>query len=190
LRNAKKLYRLAIEGLEDTSPAFASQVLINYGNCLAEFGRFIEAIQFFEQAIEIDPTNGMAAGNIAIQLERASRITGRYTHEYLALAHDFLKRALSPSMHLRYGPLEAIKDFQARFAGLEHFINAHKKPVLPPKPAEAHHRNKTQKAYIQFCIKNGLFLLHVICISYLKARMIYWIKYQKQLCMPIILIIP
>ncbi len=158
LRSAKKLYRLAIESLGNAKPYFASQVLINYGNCLAEFGRFIEAIQFFERAIQIDPTNGMAAGNLGIQLERASQITGCYTHEYIALAHEFLKQALGPNMHLRYGPPEAVEDFQTRLARLEHFINVHKNPILPPKPAEARHRNKAQKAYIQFCIKNGLFL--------------------------------
>ena len=158
LRNAKKLYRLAIESLGDTEPSFASQVLINYGNCLAEFGRFIEAIQFFERAIEIDPTNGMAAGNLAIQLERALLITGSYRHEYLALAYDFLKQALSPSMHLRYGPIEAVEDFQARLARLEDFIYAHETPILPLKPAEARHRDEIPKNYIQFCIENGLFL--------------------------------
>jgi tetratricopeptide (TPR) repeat protein len=158
LRNAKKFYRLAIDSLENSKSSFASQVLINYGNCLAQFGRFIDAIQFYEHAMHIDPTNGMAAGNLGIELERASRITGRFRHEYLALAHDFLKQALSPRMHLRYGSPEAAKDFQSRLAGLEHFIKAHKKPILPPKPAEARHRSNIQKAYTQFCIKNGLFL--------------------------------
>lgn len=158
LRSAKSFYRQAIENLEDSEPSFASQVLINYGNCLSQFGKFIEAIQYYERAIRIDPTNGMAAGNLGIELERASRITGRYRHEYIALAHDFLKQALSPKMHLRYGSPQAVEDFRSRLIGLEHFINAHKKPVLPPKPAESHHRNKTQKAYIQFCISNGLFL--------------------------------
>ena len=158
LRNAKKFYRQAIENLGNSEPSFASQVFMNYGNCLSQFGRFIEAIQQYERAIRIDPINGMAVGNLGIELERASRITGRYRHEYIALAHDFLKQALSPKMHLRYGSPQAVEHFQSRLIELEHFINAHKKPVLPPKPAESHHRNKTQKAYIQFCINNGLFL--------------------------------
>lgn len=158
LRCAKNYYQLAIENLEGSSPSFASQVLINYGNCLSQFGRFIESIQYYERAISLDPTNGMAAGNLGIELERASRITGRYRHEYIALAHDFLKQSLGSKMHLRYGSPQAIEDFKSLLIGLEHFIHAHKKPVLPPKPAESRHRSKVQKAYIQFCIENGLFL--------------------------------
>jgi tetratricopeptide (TPR) repeat protein len=158
LRNAKRLYGQAVENLGDSEPSFASQVLVNYGNCLSQFGRFIDAIEYYERATQIDPTNGMAAGNLGIELERASRIMGRYRHEYIALAYDFLKQALGPKMHLRFGSRQAVNDFQSRATRLEHFINAHKKPVLPPKPAEAHHRNKNQKDYIQFCIANGLFL--------------------------------
>lgn len=158
LRRAKSLYRQAIEDLGNSEPSFASQVLINYGNCLSQFGRFIDAIEYYERAIQTDPTNGMAAGNLGIELERAARIMGCYRHEYIALAYDFLKQALGPNMHLRFGSYQAVKDFQSRLARLEHFINAHKKPVLPPKPTKAHHDNKSQKDYIQFCISNGLFL--------------------------------
>lgn len=158
LRNAKKLYRQAIENLGNSEPSFASQVFINYGNCLSHFGRFIDAIEYYERAVRVDPTNGMAAGNLGIELERASYIMGRYRHEYIGLAYDFLKQALSPKMHLCFGSAQAVKYFQSRLTRLEHFINAHKKPVLPPKPAEAHHKNKSQKDYIQFCINNGLFL--------------------------------
>jgi hypothetical protein len=158
LRNAKRLYRQAIQNLGNSEPSFASQVLINYGNCLSQLGRFIDAIECYEQAIHIDPTNGMAAGNLGIGLEHATLITGCYRHEYVALAHDFLKQALSPMMHLRYGSPQAINDFKRRLSYLESFIKAHKEPILLPEPAKACHKNKHQQAYIQFCIKNGLFL--------------------------------
>jgi hypothetical protein len=158
LRSAKSLYRQAIEDLGNSGPSFASQVWINYGNCLSQLGRFIDAIECYEHAMRLDPTNGMAAGNLSIELDHATRITGRYRHEYTALAYDFLKQALSPKMHLRFGSPQAVSDFQARLKYLESFINAHKEPILPPEPAKANHENKHQQAYIQFCIRNGLFL--------------------------------
>lgn len=158
LRSAKSLYLQAIENLGDSEPSFASQVWINYGNCLSQLGRFIECIECYEYAIRIDPTNGMAAGNLSIELEHASRIMGHYRHEYIALAYAFLKRALSSEMHLRYGSLQAVDDFQARLKYLEGFIHAHKEPILPPEPVKANHENKYQQTYIEFCIKNGLFL--------------------------------
>lgn len=158
LRKAKKLYRQTIENLGNSEPSFKSRVLINYGNCLSKFGRFLDAINYYEMALQVDPTNGMAAGNLSIELERASHIMGHYRHEYIGLAYDFLKQALSPKMHLSFGSVQAISSFQAHLVELEYFINAHKKPVLAPKQVEPHHRNKNQKRYIQFCIDNGLFL--------------------------------
>lgn len=158
LRNAKKLYHQAVENLGNSEPSFASQVLINYGNCLSQLGRFIDAIEHYEKAIHLDPTNGMAAGNLGIELEHATLITGRYRHEYIALAYDFLKQALSPKMHLRYGSPQAANDFQVRLKSMEDFIKAHKEPILPPEPAKATDKNKNHQSYIEFCIKNGLFL--------------------------------
>lgn len=158
LRSAKILYRQAIENLGDSEPSFASQVWINYGNCLSQLGRFIDAIECYEHAFRVDPTNGMAAGNLSIELEHATRITEHYRHEYIALAHDFLKQALSPKMHLRFGSPQAVSNFQTQLENLESLINAHEEPISPPKPAKANHKNKDQQAYIQFCINNGLFL--------------------------------
>ena len=152
LRRAKFLYRQAIENLAGAEPSFSSQVFVNYGNCLSQLGRFVDAIECYERAIQVDPTNGMAAGNLGIELEHASLVTGRYRHEYIALAYDFLQQAFSPEMHLRFGSLQAVNHFQTRLKRLEHFINAHKEPVLLPEPPKA------QTAYIQFCINNGLFL--------------------------------
>ncbi len=158
LRMAKKYYRQAVNSLGDSSLSFASQVFTNYGNCLAQFGRYIDSIEQYERALQLESANGMAAGNLGIELERASQITGRYRHEYIALAHDYLRQSVSHQMHLHYGSPQAGENFKARLARLEHFISVHKKPVLPPELAEARHRSKKHKAYIQFCIDNGLFL--------------------------------
>ena len=158
LRSAKKLYRQSIENFGGSKPSFISQVLINYGNCLSQFGRFIDAIECYERAIRVDPENGMAAGNLGMELEHAANIMGSYRHEYVALAYDFLRQALSPKMHLRYGSTHAVNDFRLRLKGLEDFIKAHKKPILPPKPADVQLKGKSQTAYIHFCINNGLFL--------------------------------
>ncbi len=158
LRCAKSLYRQTLENLGNTKPSFASQVWTNYGNCLSQLGRFIDAIECYEQALYVDPKNGMAAGNLGIELEHATLITGCYRHEYTVLARDLLKQALSPKMHLLYGSPQAINDFQARLKHLEDFIDAHKDPILPPQTAKPHHKNIHHQAYIEFCITNGLFL--------------------------------
>ncbi|MEN6619964.1 MAG: hypothetical protein ABFD50_00210 [Smithella sp.] len=54
LRRAKSLYGQAIENLGGLDPSFASQVWINYGNCLSQFGRFIDAIKCYVHNPEQD----------------------------------------------------------------------------------------------------------------------------------------
>lgn len=158
LRLAKRLYREALKELPSLKGEFASQVCVNFGNCLSQLGRFAEAIEFYQAGLKADPTNGMAAGNLGIELEHVARITSRYTHEYLALAHEMLTRALGDSMHLKFGSQLAIQSFQSHHEYLTKFLQAHKEPISVPKPARSEGKNKAQKEYVQFCIDNGLFL--------------------------------
>ena len=158
LRRAKKLYQDAISALDEKNGPFVSQILVNYGNCLSQFGRYIEAIDYFQKALDADPSNGMAAGNLGMELEHAAWMIGRYRHEYVALAHDLLTRALGPSMHLNSGSMDAVRGFRSVLERLQYFIDAHKEPILPPQPIDVAVRSKAQQEYIQFCLKNGLFL--------------------------------
>jgi len=108
LRSAKRLYRESLKELPTRKGEFSSQVRVNYGNCLSQLGRFVEAIQYYQAGLSADPTNGMAAGNLGIELKHAARIMGQYKHEYLALAHELLASALGDSMHLKFGSYQAV----------------------------------------------------------------------------------
>ena len=157
-RAAKRNYREAIKELPSRKGAFTSQVWVNYGNCLSLTGRYIEAIECYQNGLDADSTNGMAAGNLGIELERVSRITGNYRHEYLALAHDLLSRALGSSMHLKYGSKQAIQSFQMHKDHIKYFLDAHKEPIPIPQLIKPRGKSREKKEYIQFCIDNGLFL--------------------------------
>lgn len=157
LRAAKKLYRETLDELGKESETFASQVLVNYGNCLSEFGRFIEVIELYQRALVAEPTNGMAAGNLAMELEHAAWRTGFYRHEYIALAYELLEQTLGSEMHLNYGSVDAVEGFKNIHSRLRQFIDLHEEPVLPPKPTIIDN-NKSNQEYIQFCLDNGLFL--------------------------------
>jgi len=158
LRLAKRRYRESLNELRPLIGEFSSQVCVNYGNCLSQLGRFAEAIEYFHVGLKADPANGMAAGNLGIELEHCARITGLYTHEYLALAHEMLSCALGDSMHLKFGSQQAIQSFKEHRDNLTHFLHAHKTPVLSPEPAKPVGKSKEKKEYLQFCIENGLFL--------------------------------
>ncbi|MDH5552777.1 MAG: LA2681 family HEPN domain-containing protein [Nitrosomonas sp.] len=158
LRSAKKLYRETLNELGEEKGSFASQVLVNYGNCLSQFGRFIEAIELYQRALVTDPTNGMAAGNLAVELEHATWRTGNYRHEYIALAYELLEKAFSSDMHLNYGSADAVEGFKNIHSRLRQFIDLHEEPILPPKPITISDDDKSSQEYLQFCFDNGLFL--------------------------------
>ena len=158
LRLAKRLYRESLKELLPPKGEFASQVCVNYGNCLSSLGRFAEAIEYYQAGLVADPKNGMAAGILGIELEHVTRITGQYTHEYLAQAHEMLTRALGESMHLKFGSQQAIHSFQEHRENLTRFLQAHKEPISVPEPTRPVGKSKAKKEYVQFCIDNGLFL--------------------------------
>jgi tetratricopeptide (TPR) repeat protein len=158
LRTAKKLYRETLKELPSEKGSFSSQVWVNYGNCLSHLGRSIEAIECYQRGLKADATNGMAAGNLGIGLEHVAQIMGHYIHEYRALAHDTLTRALGPAMHLKFGSMQAVQSFQTYHKRLEDFLKAHKEPINVPEPVKTRGRTKREKEYVQFCIDKGLFL--------------------------------
>ena len=158
LRAAKKLYREAISCLDSKSGPFASQLLINYGNCLSLFGRYLEAIDCYKEALEADPANGMAAANLGIELENVAWLMGRYRHEYIGLAHELLTRAFGSEMHFKDGSMPAIQHFQVVLEGIQHFIDFHEEPIKPPSLIQVDEENMQLNEYIKFCVEKGLFL--------------------------------
>ena len=158
LRAAKRHYRDAVAAAGDRGGTFVSQVLVNYGNSLSAFGRYAEAIESYRKALDVDPKNGMAAENLGVELEHAARLTGRFRHEYIALAREFLVRALGSHMHLDYGTPQAVQDFRVVLERVDQFINYHTTPLLPPQPVKVSARTETHRRYVRFCIQNGLFL--------------------------------
>jgi len=94
----------------------------------------------------------MAAGNLGIELEYVARITGRYTHEYMALAHEMLTRALGDSMHLKFDSYQAIQSFQAHHEYLTQFLKAHKEPISVPGPPDRQVRARRKKNMFNFAL--------------------------------------
>jgi tetratricopeptide (TPR) repeat protein len=158
LRKAKRSYREAIAYARTAPRTFYSQILVNYANCLSQLGRSFEAIANYSQALEIDPENGMAAGNLGIELGRIEKITGRYTHHYIMAAHDLLSNALGPNMHLTYGGIEAKQGFDRARSRLEKIIDAHKGKLQPLQRISLSKTRTAKNLYVEFCLKEDLFL--------------------------------
>lgn len=158
LRTAKRYYFEALALLENKTGPFASQLFVNIGNCLSQFGRYVESADYYQKALVADPTNGMAMGNLAIELEYIARILGDYRHEYIALAYDLLRQTFDIGAHLHYGSMLAQQSFKSMFEQLKTIIDAHDEPLLPPKPIAFQDDSPFEGRYLRFCIENGLLL--------------------------------
>jgi tetratricopeptide (TPR) repeat protein len=158
LRNAKIAYREAIAETKGNPTSLRTQILVNYGNCLSMLGRSLEAIKAYGEALELEPQNGMAAGDLGCELYWIADITGRYRHHYILAAHDALTKACSPQMHLSYGGLEASRGFRRVLEGLQELIDAHEYGLEPLKQISLPKSKPTTNRCIQFCLKHQLFL--------------------------------
>lgn len=157
LRVAKRLYRAALAEAKTSDRVFRSQLWVNYGNCLSSLGRTIEAIDCYHLALEAEPENGMAAGNLGVELEHFAVISGRYPHDYLFAAHEALTKSLSPASHLRYGGPATAYHFNRIRDRLKRQLDAHE-GLEPPKPVELPNGESETAEYLSFCVTNRLFL--------------------------------
>jgi len=158
LRLAKIKYRQALSALYNETPSYKTQLWVNYGNCLSQLGREIEAIDCYGRALDEDPENGMASGNLGVGLYHVTRIMGKYKHDYILAAHEAISAAISNKMHLRYGTAFAKATFIKTKSELDNIIRAHGGTISPSKHTEAIFRRKLTKRYVSFCRDNSLFL--------------------------------
>ncbi len=108
--------------------------------------------------MQADPTNGMAAGNLALELEHAALLTGRYRHEYMAVVHALLTQVFGPDMHLQYGSRPAVESFQVALKRVTKFLDFHQDPISPPGPVAERITASPVADYSKFCVDNGLLL--------------------------------
>jgi tetratricopeptide (TPR) repeat protein len=115
IRSSRCSYRLAhLEGLREPRMLFSGigadrsvpadvrgRALCNLGNVLDDSGRWVEAYSAYMDALEADPTNGNAAGNIAELLRRrlARRVDQRghlaaVYDKYVAMAQALRERTI------------------------------------------------------------------------------------------------
>jgi len=94
------------------------QILTNAGNCLNTIGRFVEAVDHWEQALAVFPQFGMARGNLGIGLWEYARAVYDPGHAAVLAkhAHAHLQAALSmaPEPHAVAGFHSVCKDIEAR----------------------------------------------------------------------------
>ena len=97
-------------------PERLTQVLTNLGNLMSHCGRLIEAVAYWDRALALTPSHGMARGNRGYGLEQLARQSYDTGHQGLLLhgAREEIRRALA-------GPLDpgARDAFRAALSRIE-----------------------------------------------------------------------
>lgn len=131
------------------------QVLTNLGNLLSHCGRIVDALAYWDRAIEIDGRAGMPRGNRTLGLEQYVRLVHDRGHKALLLreAYAEVKRALDL-------PLEgnAKSVFASAKARMEANVPKGFFDAPPLKWQDTKRRSKQEVAYRSWCLKERLFL--------------------------------
>jgi len=131
------------------------QILTNLGNLLSHIGRFVEAIEYWNRALETTPSFGMARGNRGHGLSYYARqLYDQYQAGlFLKFALNDLKEALTqPLEHDAIEPLRKCAEqiesiLSPEFLSKEENLHEHS---LGESPDESRYR--------RWCLQNGLFL--------------------------------
>ena len=160
LQESKKYYRIAKEKIKRLDPLFKKQLLVNYANCLDYLGRSVEALYIYDEALEIDSTFSMAIGNKAITSNYFSSITGEYRDVIRIETFQTLKKIINDPNLVNIGGLNAKKHFIKIIKNID-FSTKNKEllnKTIEHKPYSKIGLSNFEKYYLDFCIKNDLFL--------------------------------
>jgi tetratricopeptide (TPR) repeat protein len=133
------------------------QVLTNLGNCMDTVGRFIEAQEYWGQALILEPMFGMAVGNKGCGLETYAQALYDLGHQllFVKFAHAAVKLALGKKVLFDGVYPQALVHFESVKKRMELRV-----PKLREIKLHEHPMGKTEaeRTYRAWCLENRLFL--------------------------------
>lgn len=143
------------EGFRQLPKERKCQVLTNLANLLDHIGRFVEAIEYWNKALDVVPSFGMARGNRGIGLVNYARVLYDQGHAavFFKHAHADLKTALLSVLHE-----DARKAFDEHRMRIESILT----PQDTDKDVDWHGftlgASEEEVQYRRWCLENRLFL--------------------------------
>jgi len=154
LNNVKECYKKALE-YEVKDPRLVSQMLVNFGNCLDQLGRVVEALEFYEKALRYLPNHGMALANKGVALCYYAGLAGAHEEEFVFDAYSLIKEGLKQGVEFH-----SVAYFKKYLEGIkERFPDKgvlDKPPKFPSCKVKA--GSKFEKFLTTFCLENKLYL--------------------------------
>ncbi len=160
LQVAKSYYRHSLVVVSETALELKKQILVNLANCYNMLGRGVEAIDLYEEALEIDPAFSMATANRAVALKYFADISGEYRASIYIEAYQAIKAILENSDLLEIGGYEARTALQAELKNIESKFEdpgVLSQNIAYPKYGDSRF-SKFEKFYVEYCIQERLFL--------------------------------
>jgi tetratricopeptide (TPR) repeat protein len=133
------------------------QAFTNLGNCMDTVGRFIEAQEYWGQALTLEPKFGMAVGNKGCGLETYAQALYDPGHQmlFVKFAHAAVKLALGKKVLFDGVYPQALVHFESVKNRIESLVPNPRKIKLHDHPMG---RTETERTYRAWCLENRLFL--------------------------------
>lgn len=133
------------------------QVFTNLGNCMDTVGRFIEAQEYWRQALVLEPKFGMAVGNKGCGLETYARALYDSGHQmlFVKFAHAAIKSALEKRALYDGVYPHARVHFESVKNRIESLVPNLRKVKLHDHPMG---KSEAERSYRAWCLENRLFL--------------------------------
>lgn len=155
-----KQHLLQATCIESDEPNLKTQLLVNLGNCLDTFGRGIEAIHAYNEALHLSKDFPMAVANGAKALRAFAEISDKYRASIYVTAYQDIKSVLDDPKLVRVGGIEAKKAFERELVYIESRFQD--KSLLKRKIKHPRYKTKGltkfEKYYLEFCSQERLFL--------------------------------
>lgn len=160
LQNVVRYLRLSIneEGFSSLHKIYRCNVFTNLANTFDTLGRFIEAIDYWNKSLKIDPDFGMTLGNAGIGYINYSTFIYNKNHRgvFIRYARADLLKAINILQNIpEYA--SPLKTFRKYLSFADEVIIGPKEPTYLQKPSSLG-KSQAEKYYRNWCLKNKLFL--------------------------------
>ncbi|MCL4506482.1 MAG: LA2681 family HEPN domain-containing protein [Chloroflexi bacterium] len=162
---AKTYYRKAIDlasqSLSLEEQALCKSLFVNYANNLDSVGRNVEAVTWYDRALNLDEGMALALGNKAITLHRLAFLAHGHTHAFLVEAHRLLQAALQNQLET-----PAAQTFSRHLHEIEQITVAHGEHGIEAEPDTASEPRSPFHRFLQgFCLNHRLYLTPTTFLS-------------------------
>jgi tetratricopeptide (TPR) repeat protein len=153
--NNGRIYLLEALKYKASDPTHSSQMWTNLGNCFDKFGRVVEALECFDNALTFYPDHGMAMANKGLALSYYARLAGDHVGTFLNESHYLLSKALElgVSYESRAYFLSELKKIENLFSDKSKIKS---RPDFPGVKVEGD--SDFERFLINYCLEKKLYL--------------------------------